>query len=189
MKKLICAILIALMTLTASAETAAILTADGMEWTAPAAGEAVTLEKDLGVIVENVYYSIYTPAGLLVTALGEPVETISSPSCVFEGEDFEYNYDFGSIYSSPIEGEDIWYDFYIFDAIFDAGISTTRGLSVGDTVEKMLELYGENYYAEGEGMYTYSLSGVPGDMSSPCLIFESADGLITAMDIYYPTNI
>ena len=188
MKKILSAILIALMALmilNASAETAAILTPDGMEWTAPAAGEAVTLEKDLGVIVENVYYSVYTPAGLLVTALGEPVETVSSPSCVFEGEDFEYNYDFGSIYSSPIEGEDIWYDFYIFDI----GISTTRGLSVGDTVEKMLELYGENYYAEGEGMYTYSLSGIPGDMSSPCLIFESADGLITAMDIYYPTNI
>lgn len=188
MKKILSAILIALMALmilNASAETAAILTPDGMEWTAPVAGEAVTLEKDLGVIVENVYYSVYTPAGLLVTALGEPVETVSSPSCVFEGEDFEYNYDFGSIYSSPIEGEDIWYDFYIFDI----GISTTRGLSVGDTVEKMLELYGENYYAEGEGMYTYSLSGIPGDMSSPCLIFESADGLITAMDIYYPTNI
>lgn len=188
MKKILSAILIALMALmilNASAETAAILTPDGMEWTAPAAGEAVTLEKDLGVIVENVYYSVYTPAGLLVTALGEPAETVSSPSCVFEGEDFEYNYDFGSIYSSPIEGEDIWYDFYIFDI----GISTTRGLSVGDTVEKMLELYGENYYAEGEGMYTYSLSGIPGDMSSPCLIFESADGLITAMDIYYPTNI
>ncbi|MBQ9951326.1 MAG: hypothetical protein IJO98_04215 [Clostridia bacterium] len=188
MKKILSAILIALMALmilNASAETAAILTPDGMEWTAPAAGEAVTLEKDMGVIVENVFYSIYSPAGPLVTALGEPVETVSSPSCVFEGEDFEYNYDFGSIYSSPIEGEDIWYDFYIFDI----GISTTRGLSVGDTVEKMLELYGENYYAEGEGMYTYSLSGIPGDMSSPCLIFESADGLITAMDIYYPTNI
>lgn len=188
MKKILSAILIALMALmilNASAETAAILTPDGMEWTAPAAGEAVTLEKDMGVIVENVFYSVYSPAGLLVTALGEPVETVSSPSCVFEGEDFEYNYAFGSIYSSPIEGEDIWYDFYIFDI----GISTTRGLSVGDTVEKMLELYGENYYAEGEGMYTYSLSGIPGDMSSPCLIFESADGLITAMDIYYPTNI
>jgi uncharacterized membrane protein len=107
---LICGIIIflmALMILNASAETAAILTPDGMEWTAPAAGEAVTLEKDLGVIVENVYYSVYTPAGLLVTALGEPAETVSSPSCVFEGEDFEYNYDFGSIYSSPIEGEDI----------------------------------------------------------------------------------
>ncbi len=188
MKKILSAILIALMALmilNASAETAAILTPNGMEWTAPAAGEAVTLDKDLGVIVENVFYSVYSPAGLLVTALGEPTETVSSPSCVFEGEDFEYNYDFGSIYSSPIEGEDIWYDFYIFDI----GISTTRGLSVGDTVEKMLELYGENYYAEGEGMYTYSLSGIPGDMSSPCLIFESADGLITAMDIYYPTNI
>lgn len=186
MKKLLSAILTALLVLTfsACAETV-ILTPDGMEWTAPAAGEAVSLEKDLGVVVENVFYGVYTPAGLLVTALGEPVETVSSPSCVFEGEDFEYNYDFGSIYSSPIGGEDIWYDFYIFDA----GVSTTRGLSVGDSVEKMLELYGENYYAEGEGMYTYSLSGIPGDMASPCLIFESADGFITAMDIYYPTNI
>ena len=189
MKKFFSALLAALMLLSlgAFAETAetAVVTADGIEWTAPAAGEAVTLEKDMGVVVGGVFYSAYSPAGLLVTALGAPDEIVSSPSCVFEGEDFEYNYAFGSIDSSPIDGEDIWYDFYIFDV----GVTTTRGLSVGDSVEKMLELYGESYYSEGEGMYTYSLSGDPEDMASPCLIFESADGFITAMDIYFPTNI
>ena len=104
---------------------------------------------------------------------------------MFAGEDFEFSYVFGSISTNPIDGENIWYDFYIYDL----GVSTTRGLSVGDSVEKMLELYGDGYYCEGEGMYTYSLSGDPEDMGSPCLIFESADGFITAMDIYYPTNI
>jgi len=186
MKKILCALLAAvLLTFGALAEAPVVTTADGAEWTAPVAGEPVSLEKDMGVVVNGVFYSVYSPAGLLVTALGEPDETVSSPSCVFEGEDFEYNYAFGSIYSSPIDGEDIWYDFYIFDL----GVATTRGLSVGDSVEKMLELYGESYYSEGEGMYTYSLSGDPEDMASPCLIFETEDGVVITMDIYYPTNI
>lgn len=154
-------------------------------WTAPAAGEALSLEKDLGVVVNDVFYPVFQPVDGLLAALGEPLETISSPSCVFEGEDREHAYEYGSIYTNPIDGADVWYEFYIYDM----GMSTTRGLSVGDSVEKMLELYGEGYYSEGEGMYTYSLSGDPEDYGSPCLIFESEDGVIVTIDIYYPTNI
>ena len=189
MKKLVSALIVLMMLVCAAAfaeeAPVVIVTEDGAEWIAPANGEPVTMEKDLGVIVNGVYYQVYCPAEPIVAALGEPVETVSSPSCVFVGEDFEYNYEYGSIYSSPIDEMNIWYEFYIFDA----GITTTRGLSVGDTVEKMLELYGENYYSEGEGMYTYSLSGDPEDYGSPCLIFESEDGVIVTIDIYYPTNI
>lgn len=156
-----------------------------VEWIAPLPGEAVSLEKDMGLLVNNVFYPIMRPVDPLVEALGEPVELLASPSCVFEGEDKEITYLYGSIYTNPIEGADVWYDFYITDA----GIATSRGLSVGDTVEKMLELYGDGYYSEGEGMYTYSLSGIEGDLTSPCLIFESEEGVIVTMDIYYPTNI
>ena len=189
MKKLFSAIIALVMLFSFSAiaeeELPSVVTEDGAEWIAPANGEPVTLEKDLGVIVNGVFYQVYCPAEPLVAALGEPAETLSSPSCVFEGEDYEYNYDYGSIYSSPIDGMNIWYEFYIFDA----GMTTSRGLAVGDTVEKMLELYGENYYSEGEGMYTYSLSGDPEDYASPCLIFETEEGVIVTIDVYYPTNI
>ena len=166
-------------------EVTVIINEDGSEWTAPANSEPVSLEKDLGVIVNGVFYKVYSPAEPLIAALGEPSETISSPSCVFVGEDFEYAYEYGSVYSSPIDEQNIWYEFYIFDT----GMTTSRGLAVGDTVEKMLELYGENYYSEGEGMYTYSLSGDPDDYASPCLIFETEDGIIVTIDVYYPTNI
>ena len=188
MKKLILALVLALVMTGAFAyaETAAdeTVAAEG-EWIAPAAGEAVTLEKDLGVLIENVFYPVYTPVDELMAVIGEPLETISSPSCVFEGEDFEFDYEYGSLFTNPIDGKNVWYEFYIFDV----GMSTSRGLSVGDTVEKMLELYGDGYYAEGEDMYTYSLSGDPEDYGSPCLIFEAEEGLIVTIDIYYPTNI
>jgi len=198
MKKLICMALIALMLPAfACAESApettgepvVIMTANELgemvEWTAPLPGEPVSMEKDLGVVAGGVYYPVFTAAQPLVEALGEPLEQMASPSCVFEGEDREFVYEYGSLYTNPIEGTDIWFDFYITAP----GMATSRGLSVGDTVEKMLELYGENFYAEDEDMYTYSLSGVEGDLSSPCLIFESEEGLIVAIDIYYPTNI
>ena len=80
----------------------------------------------------------FTAAQPLVEALGEPLEQMASPSCVFEGEDREFVYEYGSLYTNPIEGTDIWFDFYITAP----GMATSRGLSVGDTVEKMLELYG-----------------------------------------------
>lgn len=197
MKKLVIALIAALLlvSFTAYAEqtaptatpdpNAVILTEAGAEWIAPAAGEPVTLEKDMGFVVNGVYYQTYSPVEGLLAALGEPVEIISSPSCVFVGEDFEYDYEYGSIFSSPIDEQNIWYEFYIFDV----GVTTTRGLAVGDTVEKMLELYGENYYSEGEGMYTYSLSGDPEDYSSPCLIFETEEDIVIAIDVYYPTNV
>lgn len=154
-------------------------------WMPPQAGEPVSMEKDLGVMVNDVFYPVYQPVDALLAALGEPEETISSPSCVFEGEDFEHDYAFGSLFTSPIDGANIWYEFYIDGE----GMTTTRGLAVGDSVERMLELYGESYYSEGEGMYTYSLSGDPEDYASPCLIFETADGVVTTIDVYYPTNI
>ena len=71
-------------------EEIVILNEDGTEWIAPVSGETVTMEKDLGVIVNGVFYQVYRPAEPLIAALGEPVETVSSPSCVFVGEDFEY---------------------------------------------------------------------------------------------------
>lgn len=163
-----------------------VLTAFSEEvWTAPLPGEAVTMEKDLGVLIDNVYYPVYSPVDELLMALGEPVETLSSPSCVFVGEDYEYDYEYANLFTSPIDGMNIWYEFYIFDV----GVATTRGVSVGDSVEKMLEMYGEGYYTEGDGMYTYSLSGDPEDYTSPCMIFETADGVIVSIDIYYPTNV
>lgn len=155
------------------------------EWTAPQAGDPIAMEKDLGVLVDGVFYPVLQPVDALMAALGEPQETIASPSCVFEGEDFEFDYAFGSLFTSPIDGANVWYEFYIFDA----GMATTRGLAVGDSVERMLELYGDGYYCEGEGMYTYSLSGDPEDYASPCLIFETDGGVITTIDVYYPTNI
>lgn len=184
MKKLILALALALLLTSVGAWAEVVETVES-EWVAPAAGDPITLEKDLGVLIENVYYPVFQPVDALLAALGEPLEIISSPSCVFEGEDFEYDYEFCSVFTNPIDGVDVWYEFYIFDV----GVTTTRGLAIGDTVERMLELYGEDYYMEGEGMYTYSLSGDPEDYSSPCLIIEAADGLIVTIDIYYPTNI
>lgn len=170
---------------TSGAQSAAIVTETGKEWITPADGEALTLERDLGLVINGVYYGVYSPVEGLLATLGEPEETISSPSCVFVGEDFEYDYAFGSLFTSPIDEKNIWYEFYIFDV----GMVTTRGLAVGDSAEKIVEKYGTNYYSEGDGMYTYSLSGDPQDYASPCMIFETAEDVIISIDIYYPTNV
>lgn len=170
---------------TPDAQSAVIVTEAGREWTAPEYGDPLTLEGDLGFVINGVYYGVYSPVESLLSALGEPEEIISSPSCVFVGEDFEYDYAFGSLFTSPIDEKNIWYEFYVFDA----GLVTTRGLAVGDSADRIIERYGANYYSEGDGMYTYSLSGDEQDYASPCIIFETAEDVIISIDIYYPTNV
>ncbi len=152
---------------------------------APEAASAFTLEGDLGVTVEGAFYPILSPVDALLSALGEPIQAASAPACVYEGLDWEYTYDAGSLYTCPMDGRDVWYEFYITAQ----GASTARGISIGDPLQAVYDAYGEDYYDEGGGMITYSVSGIPGDLASPCIIFGIEEGAVVLIDVYYPINI
>lgn len=83
-------------------------------------------------------------------ALGEYNETLSAPSCAFEGEDTVYKYDGVEIYSYDKNGEE-----YISGIFLLEDTSTPEGLKIGSSKEDMIKLYGEDF-TENIGSYTYN---------------------------------
>ncbi len=88
------------------------------------------------------------------SALPEPESTFQVPSCAIDGSDNVYNY--GTFELTAYDdgsGETIYSILFI-----DPNLTTPEGLALGDNVEKMISLYGEDFQQEGTG-YTYTSGG------------------------------
>lgn len=153
-------------------------------WVEPAPGDPLTLESDLGIIVGDTYFPILNYFDGLKAALGEPLDMMAAPSCAFKGDDKEFVYDGMSIYTNPLGDNDVWMEAYITGGLW----TTTRGIGIGDSISDVVALYGDGFYADSEDFITYSLSGDPDDYASPCIMFTFENGVVSCIDIYYPTN-
>lgn len=153
-------------------------------WVEPAPGDPLTLESDLGLIVADTYYPILNYFDGLKAALGEPLDMMAAPSCAFKGDDKEFVYDGMSIYTNPLGDNDVWMEAYITGGLW----TTTRGIGIGDSIYDVVAVYGDGFYADSEDFITYSLSGDPDDYASPCIMFTFENGVVSCIDIYYPTN-
>ncbi len=67
------------------------------------------------------------------------------PSCAFGGNDKVYNYEEFELTAYIIGDEERIYSIYFTDP----NLPTTEGLCLGDTVDDMISLYGEDYEREG----------------------------------------
>jgi len=77
-------------------------------------------------------------AQTIVEALGEPKSYFEAASCAFEGLDKIYTYSGFEINTYPLEDKD-----YISSVILkDDTVTTPEGLAIGDSKEKIEELYG-----------------------------------------------
>lgn len=85
------------------------------------------------------------------SVLGKCSGVAEVPSCAFDGNDRVYNYEKFEL-TAYIDGEEerIYSIYFI-----DPNLATTEGLCLGDDVENMKSLYGENYEAEGNS-YDYT---------------------------------
>ncbi|MGI6162245.1 MAG: hypothetical protein ACOYJD_09550 [Christensenellales bacterium] len=144
----------------------------------------MSLEKDMGITVDGTWYPIYQDAAPLLASIGEDYELFAAPSCLFTGEDKEFSYDSCSVFTNPDGDKDIW---YIID-LKDATYSTSRNIRVGNTADDLISAYGEKYYWESDYQMVYSISNIQGDLTSPCIMFDLEDDVITKIGIYYPTN-
>ena len=147
----------------------------------------LSLEHDLGISVNNQWFPIQHDVRELLAAIDGNYVLSTAPSCVFEGDDKEF--DFGGVLIStnpnPDGTRDIWFSIFITCEEFP----TARGIRVGSTLEDIIAAYGSRYFWEGNNVITYSISGIPGDISSPCIQFTLSDGIVTAIEIYFPTNV
>ncbi len=157
------------------------------EATPAPAGERLSLANDIGIAVDGTWYPIYQDASGLLAALGEDYDYSEAPSCVFEGMDKEFIFDGCSVYTNPDGDKDIWYDMLLENDT----LATSRGIRVGDSLADVQTAYGDAYYWEGDTILTYSVSGDPEDIASPCILFyfEGENEIVTTIQIYYPTNV
>lgn len=88
-------------------------------------------------------------------AFGENIEPFISPNCAFGDEDKIYAYEHLEITVANINGKDTVCSVYFLDT----ETSTTEGVSVADSKDKMIEKYGEDY-KESVGRYTYTRGNV-----------------------------
>lgn len=106
--------------------------------------------------------------------LGEAKSVDSQLSCHGEGEDKTYTYEGFTINTYPLDGEE-----HILEInITEKGIPTDKGVEVGDSADKVTELYGTGYKEVGL-YYAYDA----GDKKSLQFLIE--DGKVTEIDYYY----
>ena len=88
------------------------------------------------------------------SSLGEYSGVSEVPSCAFDGNDRVYNYEMFEL-TAYIDGDkERIYSIYFIDP----NLPTTEGLRMGDTVDDMKSLYGENYEMVGTS-YDYTGGG------------------------------
>ncbi len=84
-------------------------------------------------------------------ALSEPASVYQAPSCAIEGTDNVYDYGTFELTAFDDGSGETIYSIYFKDP----AAATPEGLSLGDGVEKVTELYGTDYQAEGTA-YQYT---------------------------------
>jgi hypothetical protein len=87
-----------------------------------------------------------------LTAVGKPIDSYSSPSCAFEGDDTVYVYSGYQVTTFVSEGVEKFTGIYLNDNT----VSTKEGIHIGSSYDDMIAAYGDKY-VETYGAYTYSL--------------------------------
>ena len=116
-------------------------------------GENQSEQKEENGIFSFIYEGVTLTPGEVFdeSLLGKYSGLSEVPSCAFDGNDKVYNYEMFEL-TAYIDGdEERIYSIYFIDP----NLPTTEGLRMGDTVDDMKSLYGENYEMVGTS-YDYT---------------------------------
>lgn len=110
------------------------------------------LKEDEGVFSFAYEGVTFIPGGTIdQKTLPKYTDVAEVPSCAFGGNDNVYQFKAFEL-TTHVEGEEeIVYSVYFVDP----NLPTTEGLRLGDTVDDMISLYGEDYEVK-ENVYTYA---------------------------------
>ena len=86
--------------------------------------------------------------------LPEAASVYTVPSCAIEGTDNVYNYEAFEVTAYNDGTGEVIYSIYIIDP----NITTPEGLALGDSLDRVVELYGDGYVVSGTA-YDYSSEG------------------------------
>ena len=142
------------------------------EFAAPKPGSDFDTLGDSGIVLDGIWYPIMRRFDDLKAALGES-RAIALTECDAHPDyyDKEFVYDFGSVFTHPIEGIDVWCELHISGS----DLKTSRGIGIGSTLEDVTVAYGNECYVEAEYIYVYSRSGAERSRL-PSITFEIVKG-------------
>jgi len=105
-------------------------------------------------MVNNVTVEVDAEAAPVVEALGEPVSYFEAASCAAQGLDKIYTYSGFEIDTYPARDKDL------VSAVIlkDDSVATAEGICIGDSLEKLQEVYGEA--TQENGMLIYARDGM-----------------------------
>jgi hypothetical protein len=137
---------------------------------------------DLVYTYQGKSYPLQSDAALLLSELGPDYEETKAPSCAFIGEDKIFEYDTVIIYTCPLDGIDMIDEIDVYQTDY----TTSKGISIGDSLEDVMAAYGESGFLEGSS-YVYVLSGDLEDLESPKLYFDLTDDIVSGI-VYYAAS-
>lgn len=106
--------------------------------------------KGYAFIYQGIVIEIDAEADPILAKLGEANSYFEAASCAFNGLDKMYTYSSFELDTYPVEDKD-----FISMILFkDDSIATAEGISIGDPVDKIIEIYGEDAREEN-GMMVY----------------------------------
>lgn len=112
--------------------------------------EEETAYKGYAFIYQGIVIEIDAEADPILAQLGEANSYFEAASCAFNGLDKMYTYSSFELDTYPVEDKD-----FISMILFkDDSIATAEGISIGDPVDKIIEIYGEDAREEN-GMMVY----------------------------------
>ena len=115
-----------------------------------AAEENTASYKGYAYMHDGVAIEIDAQADVIIEQLGEPLSYFEAPSCAFEGIDKIYTYSSFEVETYPLNEK----DYVSLVTLKDDSVATTEGVSIGDTVDKVKEVYGSEC-TEESGMIIY----------------------------------
>ena len=123
----------------------------------------------------DVVIEINAEAEQVLEQLGEANSYFEAASCAFNGLDKMYTYSSFELDTYPVDDKD-----YVSMILFkDDSITTAEGVSIGDSMEKIVEIYGGDP-VKGNGMSVYEKEGM-----KLCFIIE--DGNVSSIE--YQTTV
>jgi len=141
-------------------------------------------ESDLIFEYNGEAFALDSDASLLVAALGEGYEFSEAVSCAYKGMDKTYSFGDIDIYTYPLDDIDRIDEIYIMSDKY----STKKGITVGSTLDDIVEAYGESYTDLGGGMLVIAPEGTPEDTSAPCIYFIMDSDTVVEFSFYSASN-
>lgn len=121
---------------------------------APEQQTEAAVSKGYVFVASGVTVEVDADMAPILQALGEPASYFEAASCAFEGLDKIYTYNGFEIDTYPAQDKDL----VSAVVLKDDSVTTAEGICIGDSLEKLLEAYGEA--TQDNGMVVYTKDGM-----------------------------